>query len=448
MEQLNLSPEGARLQLKDMFETPESFTRKMAELVEAAQVLQNPARRGKPAPDVFMENVQNRLRGKGIEIELMVPSRPSDPKGVAASTMRPALSVLWFASTTEGAWSKESVGAMEAGENPKIINAAADALYEASGIPGVFRGLAHGTELRDNEVDRAERAFGEGITASVLGRANAVVEYGKELSGWSLGTKIAEEEIENEVLRANREGREPDLGRLSSARLTAMTRGLGEVLMINSIAQSINSVTEEEVIWKGQEQVERAWAQGKANESLRQASGIKNDYQQMMMASLDPRNLDFARKFAEMTESYTNARNAVTRLADATARQFSPDDPLARKLAANAARLPEPVSEDDIKKARLQTAIDRLDAPDPVAPIAEAAPRRFVPNVVGEKAANAKAILTGEGPRFQVSFTASDAPPPSKDDEFTVRSQSPEAGRDVVETTAVVLTVYGAFDPR
>ena len=77
----------------------------------------------------------------------------------------------------------------------------------------------------------------------------------KDVTAWNVGSKIAQEEIEAEQQQAARDGREPSY---TSSTLNGMVRGLGEVLMINTIARSGNSVTQEEVILQGQQDVIRA----------------------------------------------------------------------------------------------------------------------------------------------------------------------------------------------
>lgn len=79
-----LTPYQANEKLRLMGETADSFIRKSAELVEGVQVLQNPNSRGAPAPDVFVENVRNRLRSKGIDPDGFVPA-PGGAGGALAT---------------------------------------------------------------------------------------------------------------------------------------------------------------------------------------------------------------------------------------------------------------------------------------------------------------------------------------------------------------------------
>ena len=134
-----LTPAQAAEQLKGMGETPETFIRKTAELVEAVQVLQAPSQRGEPAPDVFVENVGNRLAGKGIDPEAVAKPEGNasgrDPltEGVssfapesgtlatARSTAGNALGAIWQAATAGEAAAHEGRRALDAGQAPDRV---------------------------------------------------------------------------------------------------------------------------------------------------------------------------------------------------------------------------------------------------------------------------------------------------------------------------------------
>ena len=117
--------------------------------------------------------------------------------------------------------------------------------------------------LREKNVAEAEKYHGEGWNSTLTGQAYAVREFAGEL----LGTQIAQEEIKKEEKQAAKEGREPSYTRST---IKAIARKVGELLMIDTIVQAgktlgqaPNSVTAEEVVGQGQEQVVRAWRRGK-----------------------------------------------------------------------------------------------------------------------------------------------------------------------------------------
>ena len=181
-----LTPAQAAEQLRAIGETPESMTRKSAQLVEAVQVLQNPNNRGTPAPDVFTENVLNRLENRQLmrildrvetgqltaaearaqiqELEA-AKKKPATPEakpveGIGATTRRQAnnaLGLLWVLSTTAEAGAEEGRLAAEAGEEPGRQRAVISALAEASMIPGIIRSYQHGKEVGKEEMEKADK---------------------------------------------------------------------------------------------------------------------------------------------------------------------------------------------------------------------------------------------------------------------------------------------------
>ena len=360
MDSGELTPAQVRDQLEAMGETPETFIRKTAQLVEAAQVLQAPGDRGAPAPDVFTENVLNRLQNrKMMQIleqvdngELTVdqareqiqklgtpPQNTAEPPAESELSIGKrqtgnALTELWLASTAFEGAAEEGKRAAMAGEDPSRLKAAGNALAEATMIPGMIRGIEHGKQIGEEELAKADKENRSELSATLSGFGR----YGKELTGWTLGSKIADEEIADEEARAAREGRDPNY---LASWANATLRGLGEVLMINSIARSANSVTEEEVTQTGQAQVFRAWAQGKLLEDLKAFQGIALDLQEYMLRG-DLKDPDFRKKFEDLSDRYNNARLAMAKLTDATVQQFGDKDPLARAMQSKIIHMLDP----------------------------------------------------------------------------------------------------------
>jgi hypothetical protein len=332
VDSLEITPAQAREELWKMGETPESFIRKTAALVEAVQVLQAPASRGEAPPDIFVQNVRDRLARKGID-----PDSFARGEGGSINNVNDALTALWQASTAADGAAQEGVRAMRAGEEPSRLRAAANAMAEATTIPGTLRGIEYGGNLRDKHVAAAERYHGSGLNAELTGRAMAVREFAGDLTGLNLGTRIGHEEIQNEERQAAREGREPNYTR---SMLNGSVRGLGEVLMINTIARSANSVTPEEVNWQGQEQVLRAWVQGKMNENLKTMNGIKTRLANMA-ADGNPREPGFLREYERLFRHYDQARLAMANLADAAERQLGRNDPFSKALHVKVGKLPD-----------------------------------------------------------------------------------------------------------
>lgn len=370
-----LTPAQAAEQLAAIGETPESMTRKSALLVEAAQTLQNPNNRGAPAPDVFVENVLNRLESRQLmrildkvetgeltaaqareQIQQLEAAKRKPPtpeagakpaEGVGTITRRQAnnaLGVLWVLSTAGEAGAEEGRLAAEAGEEPGRQRAVVSALAEASLIPGIIRSYQHGKEVGKEEMEKADKE-GRSRTDALLSGFGRI---GQELTFWNLGTQIAEEEIADEEARAAAEGREPNYNR---SQWDASMRGLGDVLMINSIARSANSLTEEEVIQFGEEQIFRQWVQRNLNRDVHELITIVRDLQQFMLdADLD--DPDFADRLAALTARYDNARLAMGNLADAAGRQLGEQDPFARAIRGRVGQLPQAPKAEDIIAAR------------------------------------------------------------------------------------------------
>lgn len=375
----NITPDQAKARLAEMGETPASFIRKSAELVEAAQVLQPPGQRGEPAPDVFVENVRNRLQTRQLvkilervdageltvaqareqvanlrEPDLSAIRKPRgnltgqrpltegkssfapQEPGVARTTINNALGALWIASTAGSAAAEEGQRAMEAGEDPSALRAAGNAMLDATMLPHVYDSYQRGKKigLEELEVAASRGESRAGAVFSGMGRVLGDVL----LTGWSIGTPIAQEEIDAEIRRAEQEGREPSF--LASS-LNGLARGLGEVLMVNSIARAANSVTEEEVIFVGQQQFVRAWAQGKLNENQKVLTGIQTDLQEALArgGADDP---TLAPQLDELFDRYQRARQAMSRLAGAMQRQFGEGDPLVAAITGKLSQLPEP----------------------------------------------------------------------------------------------------------
>ncbi len=373
-------------------EPVDSFIRKSADLIEAAEVLQPPGERAEPAQDVFVENVKNRLQTRRIAKvlqrvdagELTVPQareqitqleninlesirkpegnltgrRPltkgkssvapleSSPLSTGRKTALNALGALWIASTAGEAASHEGRRSMEAGEAPDRGRAAANAMWEATLLPGIARGFERGQQIGREELAQAEEverspefkgaAAGMGATGP---RAEALFNgLGRvvgDVTAWNLGSTIAQEEIEAEDRRAALEGREPDY---SMSTFNGAIRGIGEVLMINTIARAANSVTEEEVMLVGQQQVIRAWAQAKLNEGRSELNGIQLDLEEATAegnGTSDP-------EYDALADRYDKARNAMNRLLDSMRQQLGEDNALVQSIAEHVAKLPDP----------------------------------------------------------------------------------------------------------
>jgi beta-lactam-binding protein with PASTA domain len=387
-----LTPNQAREQLAAMGETPSSFIRKTAQLVEAAQVLQDPARRGPAAPDVFQENVMNRLANRRLmrildqveagtltleqareQVRQLEANLPRPAEGVLTAARRQggnALMGLWIVSAAGEAGAEEGVRAAQAGEDPDRMRAAGNAMLEATMIPGIIRGYQQGQQVGREELAKARmegRSTGD-AAMSAYGRLAG------DLTFWNIGSRIAEEEIADEEARAAAEGREPNYW-ISSR--DGAVRGLGEVLMVNSIARSAYSVTEEEVIQIGQDQVFRAWLQGKMLENVRIMNGIRRDLEAFAftVALDDP---EFAAKLAELTRRYQNARLAMANLSGAAARQLGEQDALAADVRWRASEMPDPPTAEAIIAARKAQMVG-------------------VPDVIGKDFSSAQGVIASAG---------------------------------------------------
>lgn len=427
-----ITPDQAKAQLREMGETPESIIRKSAELVEAAQVLKPPGERGPPAPDVFVENVKDRLANKEINRvlekvdageltpeqarERMAKIKP-DPKlppaeSIGSITRRQAnnaLGLLWLTSTGVNAGAEEGLRAAEAGEDPSRLRAMGNALLEATMIPGMIEGIKHGNKIGEEELAKADAEGRSELSATLSGFSR----FGQELSGWTLGSQIAREEMADEEARAEAEGREPSY--LMST-LNGAVRGLGDVLMINTIANAANSLTEEEVIQRGQDQVLRAWVQGKLIEDVRALRGIQRDLEEFMLTT-NVRAPDFAARLAELADRYESARLAMANLSDAAARQLGAEDPLAIAVRERTGRLPDPPSAEAVIAARE----------------ADLTP---VPNVVGQSLLTATSTIAG----VQLNPQAAKATRvPANIKPLVVFGQDPQPGERVEPGTTVTL---------
>lgn len=427
-----VTPAQAAQQLREMGESPTSIIRKSAELLEAAQVLKPPGKSGPPAPDVFVENVQDRLANKRLnrvleqvdsgkltveqarqQIEKIAPNPKVAPvEGVGSITRRQAnnaLGLLWMTSTVVNASAEEGLAAAEAGEDPSVLRAMGRAILEATMIPGMIEGIKHGNNIGEEELAKADAEGRSELDATLSGFSR----FGQELSGWTLGSQIAQEEIIDEEARAEAEGREPSY---FNSTLNGAVRGLGEVLMINTIANAANSLTEEEVIQRGQEQVLRAWVQGKLLEDLRALAGIQRDLEEFMLTT-NVRAPDFATQLAELTDRYESARLAMANLSDAAARQLGAQDPLALTVRDRTGALPDPPAAADIIAARE----------------ADLTP---VPNVVGQSLMTASSTITDA----QLTPQAAKATRvPANIKPLVVFGQDPKAGERVEPDTAVTL---------
>lgn len=427
-----VTPAEAAKQLKAMGETPETIIRKSAELLEAAQVLKPPGKQGPPAPDVFVENVLDRLANKQItrvldqveagkltveqareQISKINPNpKVPPPEGIGSITRRQAnnaLGLFWMVSTGATAGAEEGVRAAEAGEDPSELRAIGHALLEATMIPGMIKGFKHGYEIGEQELAKADKEGRSELDATLSGFAR----FGKELTGWSLGSQIAEEEIAAEEARATAEGREPSY--FTSA-LNGAVRGLGDILMINAIANAANSLTEEEVIQIGQQQVFRAWVQGKLLEDLKLLTGVQKDLEEFIL-NADINDPEFAKKLGAITDRYDNTRLAMAKLTDASARQLGAEDPLSRAVRERTALLPAPPSAADIIKAREAELVE-------------------VPNVMGQSLMSATAAVSGAGLAAQPA-KADKVPPNIKP--LVVFGQHPKSGSRVEPGTQVTL---------
>jgi beta-lactam-binding protein with PASTA domain len=442
VEKGELTPAQAAEQLKNIGETPESMSRKSAQLVEAAQVLQDPNKRGAPAQDVFTENVLNRLENRQLmkildkveagqlslaeareQVRQLEASKkpaagetPVEPvEGVGATTRRQgnnALGLLWVLSTAGEAGAEEGRLAAEAGEEPGKARAVVSALAEATLIPGIARSYQHGKDVGKEEMEKADKE-GRSRSDAFLSGAGRI---GQELTFWNLGTQIAEEEMADEEARAAAEGREPDYTR---SQWDASIRGLGEVFMINSIARSANSLTEEEVIQFEEEKIFRQWVQRHLNEDIHALIAIVRDLQQFMLdADLD--DPDFARQLAALTARYDNARLAIANLADAADRQLGQQDPFARAIRNKAGQLPNAPRAQDIIAARQAELIE-------------------VPSLVGRDFASAGNVLIAAGLLPQGADVAKK---PDTVKPNIVFGQEPEAGKRVPWDTAVTFLYH------
>lgn len=437
MDKGEITPEQVRTELKAMGETPETFIRKTAQMVEAAQVLQAPGDRGAPAQDVFTENVLNRLQNRRMmkvigkvdegyltpdqakeQIEAMgtPPQTKAEPPAESALSIGKrqagnALTGLWLGSTAFEGAAEEGKRAAMAGEAPSRLRAAGNALAEASMIPGMIRGIEHGKQIGEEELAKAEKDKRSELSATL----NGFGRYGQELTGWTLGSQIADEEIADEEARAAREGRDPNyLASWSNATL----RGLGEVLMINSIARSANSVTEEEVIQVGQDQVFRAWAQGKLMEDTKAYREIARDLMEHMM-NADYKSPEFRKKFGELTDRYNNARLAMAKLTEVTVKQFGDKDPLAKSMQSQIIHMTDPPKVEAVIQAREAALVP-------------------VPSVVGKDPASAGRDLTKAGLNPQAALAAKR---PENVKVMVVFGQEPEAGKRV-EPGETITFVY------
>lgn len=461
-----LTPAQAREQLAQMGETPESLTRKTAQLVEAAQVLQPPSQRGPAGSDVFTENVLNRLENRRLmkildkvesgeltpeqareQIQQLeaarkpVATRTSEQPATAASekpiaaekpaasgtpaaqpaegrlaiTRRQAnnaLGALWVVSTFGEAGAEEGRRAAEAGEDPSYLRAIGGALAEATLIPGIIHSYEHGKEVGKEEMEKAEREGRSREDALLSGFAR----IGKDITFWNIGTQIAEEEMADEEARAASEGRDPDYGASS---WNGAMRGLGEVFMLNSIARSRYSLTEEEVIQMADEQIFRLWVQHRLNGSVHELIGIARDLQEFMLSG-DIDDPEFARRFAALVERYNNARLAMADLADAAGRQLGEEDAFARAIRARTGRLPDPPSAQDVIAARRAALVE-------------------VPLVVGRDPASAGSAITAAG---LVPRGADVAKKPDNVKPNTVFGQDPEAEQLVAFDTPVTFLYH------
>jgi beta-lactam-binding protein with PASTA domain len=445
-----LTPAQAAEQLKAIGETPESMTRKSALLVEAAQTLQNPNKRGAPAQDVFVENVLNRLESRRLmrildkvetgeltaaqareqiqqlEAAKKKPSAggaPVEPvESIGATTRRQAnnaLGVLWVLSTGGEAGAEEVRLAAQEGEDPGLARAAFSAVAEASLIPGIARSFKHGQEVGKEEMEKADKE-GRSRSDAFLSGAGRI---GRELSFWDLGTQIAEEEIADEEARAAAEGREPNY---MTSWADATLYGLGEVLMINSIARSANSLTEEEVIQFGEEKIFRQWVQRNLNRDVHELIAIVRDLQQFLLdADLD--DPDFADRLAALTARYDNARLAMANLADAAGRQLGEQDPFTRALRDKVGQLPNAPKAQDLIAARQEELIE-------------------VPQVVGRVFNSASGVIVAAGLMPQGADVAKK---PDTVKPNVVFAQEPEAGKRVPwDTTVTFLYHSGKVTPK
>lgn len=438
-----LTPAQAAEQLAAIGETPESMTRKSALLVEAAQTLQDPNKRGAPAQDVFTENVLNRLESRQLmkilervdsgELTLeqareqvqqldaakkkpAVGEAPVEPaEGIGATTRRQAnnaLGVLWVLSTAGEAGAEEGRLAAQAGEEPGKARAVFSALAEASLIPGIVRSYQHGKEVGKEEMEKADKEGRSRSDAFLSG----VGRIGQELTFWNLGTQIAEEELADEEARAAAEGREPNY---MTSWADGTLRGLGDVLMINSIARSKYSLTEEEVIQYQEEQIFRQWVQRHLNEDVHALIAIARDLQQFMLdADLD--DPDFADKLAALTARYDNARLAMANLAEAAGRQLGEQDPFARAIRDKADQLPNAPKAEDIIAARKAELIE-------------------VPPVVGKNFVSAGNVILAAGLQPQGADVAKK---PDTVKPNVVFGQEPEAGKRVPWDTPVTFLYH------
>ena len=439
-----LTPAQAAEQLAAIGETPESMTRRSAQLVEAAQVLQNPNNRGAPAPDVFIENVLNRLESRRLmrildkvergEITLAqareqvqqldaAKRKPTEPaESVGATTRRQAnnaLGLLWVLSTAGEAGAEEGRLAAEAGEEPGKARAVFSALAEATLIPGIARSYKHGQEIGKEEMEKAEQE-GRSRNDALL---NGFARIGQDLTFWNIGSQIAQEEMADEEARAAAEGRDPSY---ASSSWNGALRGLGEVLMINSIARSANSLTEEEVIQMGEEEIFRQWLQRRLNGNVHELIAVVRDLQQYMLdADLD--DPDFADRLAALTARYDNARLAMADLADSAARQLGEQDPFARAIRNKTGQLPDAPKAEAIIAARQAELIE-------------------VPQVVGSdfNSAGNRLIAAGLMPQGADVAKKPDTVKPN-----VVFGQEPEAGKRVPwDTTVTYLYHSGKVTPK
>jgi hypothetical protein len=341
VENLKLTPHEGRQALREMGETPETIINKTAGLVEAGQVLRHPASRGEPPPDVFVDNVRNRLRNKGIEVsELPAPENqaPRGNSGFSGNAQRGA-AALWMTAVVTDGVAREEERSLRTGEAPSRTRAALNAMSEATMVPNIVRSIPHGTDLRDKHIAEAERYHSGGINAHLTGQAMAVREFVGELTGINQGTKIGKEEIEIEERRAAREGREPNYARSA---WNGAARGLGETFGVGTIFRAAIGVSDEEFTARGADQEFRAWLQRKANEYEMQMRRAETDLYGLLTHG-DPQDPGFRQQYNASQERYDRARIGMANVADAGDRQLGQADPQAKGLHDRVGRLPDPL---------------------------------------------------------------------------------------------------------
>jgi hypothetical protein len=172
VEKGKLTPEEARIKLQGMGETPASIIDKSAGLVEASQTLKPPSERGPAAPDVFVDNVKDRLEMNRAEGRAPLTAEQLDAIRQERGLTAPQETGRSPQALTEGRSSFQ-----EASLGDKITTAAGEADSRIAGALGAGELSAGALGTR-----QALNAVGETTVkgAGIVGAGIAVVETARE----------------------------------------------------------------------------------------------------------------------------------------------------------------------------------------------------------------------------------------------------------------------------